>query len=547
MHRAEKLLILEHAIEQGFQADGVGVEHRPAAIARETVTGGPHHVDVACANRHALLEDAHALVEQRIQAALDDFLRTVFALRHVQLAGAILEDGERLGVVVALAVASLVAVVTLAVLLAQATRLDQGEIGLVIVRIRRKAFGIRLVHVHADVDTGHVEHGEDAHRHAPLFERGIDLAWRGALQHHALGLARIAFHHAVADEAVTHSCQHRRLAQGLGQVHDSADGFGRRIGGAHHLQQGHDVRGREKVHADDVARTRGGAGDLIDIERGGIAGQHGAGLGHLVQPGEYLLLERHVLEYRFDDDVGVFQVGVVERGLDQPHALGLVLGRNAPALDHGRIRPVDAGEAAIQGLAAGIDHDDRQAGVGEADGDAAAHGAGADDAALLHLARPGLGRQVGHAAGFAVGEEGVHRAAGFIRHLGLVHQLGFQFESALERQRQAGLHRLDGGERRCSIRVLARGLGRHSRNDFIAAGGGIDTAFGGAARSLACRGQLTGVIQRGLAQIAFQHRVEKSPLQGNGGVDRLRVENHLQRSFHADQAWHALRAASARE
>ena len=83
--------------------------------------------------------------------------------------------------------------------------------------------GVRLVHVDADVDARHVEHGEDAHRHAPLLQRRIDLPRRRAFQHHALRLARIAFHHAIADEAVADLREHRRLAQRLGEIHDRAD------------------------------------------------------------------------------------------------------------------------------------------------------------------------------------------------------------------------------------------------------------------------------------------------------------------------------------
>ena len=65
---------LRMPVEQRRQTDGVGIEHRAAAIAREAIARRPDHIDVGRAQRDALLQNAEALVEQRIQAALDDLL-----------------------------------------------------------------------------------------------------------------------------------------------------------------------------------------------------------------------------------------------------------------------------------------------------------------------------------------------------------------------------------------------------------------------------------------------------------------------------------------
>src|SRR3984885_11430876 len=56
VHRPEQLAVFEHAVMHGLQPDGVGVEHRAAAVARKAVSGGPDDVDVAGTQRHALLE-----------------------------------------------------------------------------------------------------------------------------------------------------------------------------------------------------------------------------------------------------------------------------------------------------------------------------------------------------------------------------------------------------------------------------------------------------------------------------------------------------------
>ena len=45
-------------------------------------------------------------------------------------------------------------------------------------------------------------------------------------------------------------------------------------------------------------------GDPVDVERGRVGREDRAGLRHAVERGEHLLLDRHVLEHRFDDEVG---------------------------------------------------------------------------------------------------------------------------------------------------------------------------------------------------------------------------------------------------
>ena len=56
------------------EPDLVGVEHRTAAVGGEAVAVQIHDVDVGAALRDALLDDAGALVDERVDAALDDLL-----------------------------------------------------------------------------------------------------------------------------------------------------------------------------------------------------------------------------------------------------------------------------------------------------------------------------------------------------------------------------------------------------------------------------------------------------------------------------------------
>src|SRR5712692_11602126 len=76
----EALHIREHPIEP----DRVGVEHRPAAPSREAVAGDVDDVDVGGAQRDALLEQLGALVDQRVDGALDDLVVGDRLARHAE-------------------------------------------------------------------------------------------------------------------------------------------------------------------------------------------------------------------------------------------------------------------------------------------------------------------------------------------------------------------------------------------------------------------------------------------------------------------------------
>ncbi len=175
-------------------------------------------------------------------------------------------------------VARHVPIIPLAVLLAEAPGRMQRDVRLIIGRIGRIFVGVRAMHVDADVDARHVEDREDAHRHAPGLEHAVDSPRRGALEHHALGLARVAFHHAIADEAVTDAREHGRLLQRFGEIQRGADHRRGGLVGAHHFEQRHHVRGREEVQADDVLGPPRRRRDRADVERRGVRREHGARL-----------------------------------------------------------------------------------------------------------------------------------------------------------------------------------------------------------------------------------------------------------------------------
>src|SRR5258708_15605754 len=78
---ADALLKFAEALIHFFQTYCVGVPHGPAPMRGETVAVEIDDVDVHGTERDAFFEESRAFVHQRVDAAVDDFLRGNLALR----------------------------------------------------------------------------------------------------------------------------------------------------------------------------------------------------------------------------------------------------------------------------------------------------------------------------------------------------------------------------------------------------------------------------------------------------------------------------------
>ena len=271
-----------------------------------------------------------------------------------------------------------------------------------------------LARAPADIEAGEIAHRERAHRHAEFGHHGVDLLRQRAFEQQLLGLLAALGQHAVADEAVA-DADHRRH---LGDLARDRDRRGQRIRRglrrAHDLAQLHDVGRREEVHAEHVLRTLGLLRDLVDVEIGGVGGEHRARLGKLVERAEHFLLDRHGLEHGFDHQVSVLDVLEADHAVDQRHALGGRIGRDAAARGGRFLVLLHHAHAALELLFAGLDQRDGDAGIGKRHRDAAAHGAGADDGDAVDLARLGAFGHAGDLGGLALGEEGIALRLGLV-------------------------------------------------------------------------------------------------------------------------------------
>ena len=302
------------------------------------------------------------------------------------------------------------------------------------------------------------------------------------------------------------------------------------------------------MHAEHVLRTFGHRRDLVDVEIGGVGGEHRAGLGEFVERGEHFLLDRHGLEHGFDDQVSVLDVLKPDHAVDQAHALGRRVGRNAAARRGGLVVLLHHAHAALELLLAGLDQRHRNTGIGKRHRDAAAHGAGADDGDALDLARLGALGNAGDLGRLALGEEGVTLRLGLIAGDELEEALALLLQPFVERQVDRGADRVGGGKRRFQS---ARPLGH--RGDRV----GEDRAVGLGRRELAV--VVAQLAQRALLRQhlagkrfaaggrAFDDFLDQAVLERLRGADRIAADDHLDRQFRTDRARQALRAARARQ
>ena len=194
-----------------------------------------------------------------------------------------------------------------------------------------------------------------------------------------------------------------------------------------------------------------------------------------------------------------------------------------------------------------LDDDDLNADIGEVHGDAAAHGAGTNDADLVDGADRGVVRHVGDLVGLALGEEVIALGGRLGAHHQLAEQLALGLEAILE---GGGVHRsldaLDVGFRRGEAAELA-GIGlAEGREDFRLALGGFQ--FGVVAADLHQRlvlgDALVGEGDGGFLQLAlFRQLIDQAELGSFGCWDVAARGHHLQRGLNADHAGQALGTA----
>ena len=269
------------------------------------------------------------------------------------------------------------------------------------------------------------------------------------------------------------------------------------------------------------------------------------GLHDAIQFGEDLLLQRHAFEDGLDDDVGLVEIGVIQGGLDQLQALVHHCLGEASALHRHGIILANGGQAAVERGLVGFLEYDRNSGVGEYHGDAAAHGAGADDRGRIDRNDRRFFRNIGDLGHFAFAEEDVDERLRLVGVEAVDEQPGLDLASLLERQSGGGFDGVDGGQRSDQVALLlARGVAGRGEDRRVLFGSTQFLVALARFGSWLC-GDLAGESHGAVQQVAVDQLIHDAGLQRVGCLDWIAVGAHLNCLGDAGEAGQALRASGS--
>ena len=300
------------------------------------------------------------------------------------------------------------------------------------------------------------------------------------------------------------------------------------------------------MQAHHVLRALRASGNLVQIQRGGVGRQDGAGLHHTVQLLEHGRLHAHVFKHRLNHQIGLRQIVVAQRGAQQSHALLQRLGLELALADLRLVIAAHGGHATLQRLKLQFQHLHRDTRVQKIHGDAAAHGARADDGHRRHGAQRSVRGQIRNLGRRTLTEKQVAQRPALRRG----HQarkdglLGSQ--PGIEGLPRGGLHRVHTLQRR--RQVFSR------RAQHIAHKLKVRIALRVAARqrthqrqrpySSHCSGESERLVQQ---RIRAGAEALEQALAGYGGQplrwNRLAAHDHVQGRLHPDDAGQALRTS----
>src|SRR5260370_3399348 len=260
---ARLLVKFADAIVNILQTHSIRIPHRAATIGRETVAVEIDDIDVHGAKGKTFFEDARTFVDERVEAAIYDFLSADLALRNVRFGNPACNEPNHLRVRSwpTLFIVSVPAGTCFLAVAAELTEIIFAErlpnAGLLQVTIF-------LAHAPTHVEAREVAGGERSHGHAEAAESFIDGFDADACFSKELGFGAIWAEHAVADKTQAIAAKHCNFAALLGKLHTGGNDFLGCSVAAHDFEETHDV-GRAKEHRpDDEFRARRAGRDLVD-------------------------------------------------------------------------------------------------------------------------------------------------------------------------------------------------------------------------------------------------------------------------------------------
>ena len=393
--------------------DGIREPHRPAAIRGKAVAVEIDDVDIDRAERVALFENARAFVDERIDAAIDNFIRGNLPLRDACLGSPLAHEGRDFGIGNRAAI-FVVLVPARAGFLAVPPHFAQAISGKRLPNSRLFQVSIFFANAPAHVEARKIADGQRPHGHAEFDKRFVDRFDACALFDQKDGLAHVWMEHAVADKTAAVADKHPNFPQLPRKLHAGSD---HRLAGffpSDDFEQAHDIRGAEKMSADHEFRPGCAGGDFVNVQGGCVAGENRSGFAQSIELGKNLLFQRHALEHRFDHHVDFLKSFIGERWPDQLQTFVHKLLREAAAIHRAGIICSYLGQALVERFLSFLLEQHRNPGIGEHHRDAAAHRAGAYHGDAIYGNRRGLFWHVRNLGHLALAKENMYQRLGLI-------------------------------------------------------------------------------------------------------------------------------------
>ncbi len=217
----------------------------------------------------------------------------------------------------------------------------------------------------------------------------------------------------------------------------------------------------------------------------------------------------------------------------------------AAAFDGICVIGLDGGEAAIECGLVRFFQEHGNSGVGENHGDAAAHGAGADDRGRFYGNERSFFGNVGNFADFALAEENVDERFGLVGEEALDEKFLFDLAAFVEGQFCGGFDGVDGGDgREQAALFFGDGFARGGKDRRVV--GGVAEFFVALARfGSGLGGDFAGKGDRAGEKIAFDDAVDDAELQSVRGFDGIAGGAHFDGFGDACETGKTLRAGRA--
>src|SRR5262249_5122432 len=236
-------------VQDPWQPYGISIPHRAAPMDREAISIQVDDVDIDRSERVALFQDSGSLVDQGIDAAIDNLFGRDLPLLDPGFGGPFSDQVGHFRVAVGPAIL-IILVPARAGLLPVTAHLTQPVLGNRLAFTGLLQMPVLLANAPPDVQSGEVSSRHRPHRHAKVIKRFVDCFDACPFLDQKLRLSPIRTKHPVTDKSSTIADQHSYLTQLFRKSHAGRDDVLAAVLSAYYFEKPHHVRRAKKVCPD---------------------------------------------------------------------------------------------------------------------------------------------------------------------------------------------------------------------------------------------------------------------------------------------------------